>query len=375
MGGAATELPGRPPRCCWRPRTSTPPRSAGRSPAQAAVRGGQAVRARRRPGDGAGGAAALRQTVGRPRRGQPGGRRHGGGRRPGAGRHRAAGGAAGTSWPAPRSPPRRSGAGWSRSAAGRRAGWPNLPAAGTPSRRRGAVGGPAVLASGPDRPGRPDRGGGAAGGLRQGALGAAALAARPGLDRRAAAAPVGVAGAGRGRLHRGDQLPVRLAGRARRLRPGARRSPAAGAAAGQPDLRRRAGAAHLAAAGPAGQPQPQPRPGQPGSRDLRDGPGVPAGREDRAGAAAGRRAPAERRRARRHRPHRAGPAAPPGRRAGRRPGAAGLVGTGPAGRLGRRRRGRPGGRPGGPGRAGDPPGRRRPVAPGPVRASCCWTAW
>ena len=103
---------------------------------------------------------------------------------------------------------------------------------GTPPRPRPptgpgtAHGRAAVLAARPDRPGRPGRGGHPARGLRADPGPRAARRGRPGADRAAAAAPHHRPLAGRHRLRRGDQLPVRLA---RRLRPAAaaRRRPAA----------------------------------------------------------------------------------------------------------------------------------------------------
>ena len=85
-----------------------------------------------------------------------------------------------------------------------------------------------------------------------------------GLTRDAAAAPPGRPHAGRRRLRRGDQLPVRRAGRLRRARPARRRRPPHGAAARQPAQRRGAAPDHHAAARPAGggRAQRRPRPGR-----------------------------------------------------------------------------------------------------------------
>ena len=72
---------------------------------------------------------------------------------------------------------------------------------------------------------------------------------------RSAIAP----GAGRRRLRRGDQQPVRLGGRLRPAAAAGRRSAAAGGAAGEPDQGRGAAAAHHAAARPVPGGRPQHR--------------------------------------------------------------------------------------------------------------------
>ncbi len=99
----------------------------------------------------------------------------------------------------------------------RRRARPPRPRPARPVRER-AHGRAAVLAPRPDRPGRPGRGGHPAGGLRADPGPRAARRGRPGADRAAAAAPHHRALAGRHRLRRGHQLPVRVA---RRLRPAA----------------------------------------------------------------------------------------------------------------------------------------------------------
>ena len=131
-----------------------------------------------------------------------------------------------------------------------------------------------------------------------------------GLTAGADAAAGGVARAGRRRVHRGAQLPVRLAGRARRVRPAARRSAPAGRSAGQPAVRGRAGAAYVAAAGLARDAATQRGAWQPQPGAVRDGPGLSAAAGCTAAAAARSRAPAQRRRARRLGRRAARPAAP-----------------------------------------------------------------
>ena len=96
--------------------------------------------------------------------------------------------------------------------------------------------------------------------------------ARPALRRRCRAA------ARRRRLHRGAHLPVRRAAVHDAFGLAADDPRRRRAAAGQPALGGRAGAADLVAAGPAGHAGAQRRPGQPRRRDLRDRVGLPARR-------------------------------------------------------------------------------------------------
>ena len=156
-------------RCCWRRRTGSPTGDRPHGPpAPAAQRGGQALRARRRPGDdrrrpGPGGRAAgrVRRRAGRRRLVDLDTRA------PAAG-HRAR-----------RRPARRRSPGCRYAAgAGGRA---RSTAVGCTRRRRRASllqVTPAVLAPRPDRPGRPGRGGRPAGRLRRHPVGAAQRAAR-----------------------------------------------------------------------------------------------------------------------------------------------------------------------------------------------------
>ena len=130
------------------------------------------------------------------------------------------------------------------------------PAGGRLRRRRG-LGRPdrdrAAVAPGSDRSLRPGRRGGQGRGLRQGAVGASAGPGRPRPHAGAEAPSPRRAGAGRRGLHRGDQLPVR---RRRRLGPARtrrRRRAPPDPADGQPAQRRGAAADHDAAPGhPAG---------------------------------------------------------------------------------------------------------------------------
>ena len=132
---------------------------------------------------------------------------------------------------------------------------------------------PAVVAPGPHRPGRPGRGGRPARRLRRHPLRAAHRAARPRADRGAAPPPRDRPRAGRGRLRRGAVLPVRRREGAGRPRPGGRRRAPPGRRRPQPAVGGGAGAADDAAARPAGDagPQPRPRPARPGAVRARRG--------------------------------------------------------------------------------------------------------
>ena len=175
--------------------------------------------------------------------------------------------------------------------------------------------------------------------------------AGPRPDRASAAAPQG-----RPRARRG-----RVTSRRRTTRSSASRSSTscglaaddanrARRQAGQPALRRGAGAAHHAAAGPPRRAAPQRRPGLARPGALRDRSGLPPDGDPRRRRPAARRPPSHRRGDRRARRRAARAAAPRRRRPGRRARAGRLVGQGPPGRLGRRGRGRPDRRPGGGGR-------------------------
>ena len=172
-----------------------------RQAAQAHLRGRQAQRARRRPGD-------------HPGRGRPGGR---------AARRRTA--AAPPSPASPSSARRRTAAadrdrlrpagpdhrhGHPRRHHGRQPRGGRLRGRATATRYRH----PAALAPRPHRPLRPGRGGRPDRRLRPGAVGAAPRGRRPRADPRAAAAPPDRPHPGRRRLRRGDQLPVRRRRRA-----------------------------------------------------------------------------------------------------------------------------------------------------------------
>ena len=184
--------------------------SATEQPAQAALRGVQAVRARRRPDAAAGrgrpGRRAARRAR-RRRRAEPG--RHAWSATPPA--------RAGRS----RSPPtcRRGSAGIDIDAATDRA-----PPRGGRLRRSPVDGDRltaivAAVAPRPHRPLRPRRGGRPDRRLRPGALGAAARAGRPRADPRRSSCGAGSGAAGRRRVRRGRQLPVRRRDRLRRARP------------------------------------------------------------------------------------------------------------------------------------------------------------
>ena len=97
---------------------------------------------------------------------------------------------------------------------------------------------PAAVAARPHRPVRPGRGGGADRRLRQRPVGAAGAPPGPRPDPRAAAAPPDRAHAGRCRLRRGGQLPVRRRRRLRRAGAARGRPARADGAAGQPALQR-----------------------------------------------------------------------------------------------------------------------------------------
>ncbi len=235
MGGASTEISGVDHRGAAGGRALGAGRHRPRgAAAQAAQRGGQALRARHRPRRHRGGPGPRRRAAGRVRRGDRRGRRRRRRRPRSAPGDRAA-----------RRPP----AGRGRHP-GRRGHRDRRAAHGRlhrRRRRRDADGHPAVLATGPDRPGRPGRGGGARGGLRRDPRRAAHRPARPRAHRRPAPPPLGGPGPGRRRVRGGAVLPVR---RARRPRaPGAARRRAARAA--QPAVGRGAAAARLAAARPA----------------------------------------------------------------------------------------------------------------------------
>ena len=92
-----------------------------------------------------------------------------------------------------------------------------------PSRSRRTHGHPAELAARSDRSGRPRRGSRAPGGLRPHPVGAAYPAARPRPVRRPTTTADLGASARRRRLYRSAELPVRLSGTARPVRPGRRR--------------------------------------------------------------------------------------------------------------------------------------------------------
>ncbi len=166
--------------------------------AQDHLRGRQAQRARRRPDDHRG-------------RGRPGGRaaddvrrRH---RRPGRDRRRRAARAAAGSPSAYDLPGPGDRHGHRRGDDGRRPRGRRL--RGWSEARHDADRDAAAVAARPHRPLRPGRGGRPDRRLRPGAVGAAARGGRARPDPRAAAAPPGRPHAGRRRLRRGDQLPVR----------------------------------------------------------------------------------------------------------------------------------------------------------------------
>ena len=260
-------------------------------PPQAAQRGVLPVRARRRPR-----ASAARQRQGGGPAVRPG-------RRPGgAGLHARLGrggpGASSrwrpttrTGWPAwptagtpwsggcarwaarsgkPGSPPRPSPPG------GRRARGEPPPPVGRAAAGGRARGDPAELAAGPDRPGRPGRGGHPAGRLRERPGPDAARAGRARAHPAAAAAPVGRPDAGRGRLRGGAVVAVRAALRRGPARAASRRLAPPGGGGGEPAQRGRAAAAHDRAAGAVPGPGPQRRAGLRRHRAVRDRPGLPA---------------------------------------------------------------------------------------------------
>ena len=272
MGGASTEIgDGTDDRA---PRGGALGPDRGRPhgpPAQAAQRGRQAVRARRRPGADRGRAGARRRAARRVRR-----------------RH-AWSAASSTSTPAARArrsrstPPSPRGSPASPTRRPRSSScWSAVGCDGRRRRRRALRGHPAVLAARPHRPGRPGRGGRPARRLRRRPLGAAHRAARPRAHRRAAPPPRHRPRARRGRLRRGAVLPVR---RRRRCSTRSACPPTTRGAQvvrpAQPAVGGGAGAAHHAAARPAGHAGPQPLPRPARRRAVRARRGVPRRRRAR----------------------------------------------------------------------------------------------